>query len=116
VEVERAGDQTFLDGVRMTMKSFADLGLEVTVTELDVRIDAPTTDDDLSQQAQLYGEIFDICHAAPNCTAFMMWGFTDKYSWIPKSFPGDGDALILDDRFAFKPAYNTLHDRLAALP
>ena len=29
-------------------------------------------------------------------TTFMLWGFTDKHSWIPGTFPGTGDALIFD--------------------
>jgi hypothetical protein len=37
-----------------------------------------------------------------------MWGFTDKYSWIPGSFPGWGDALIYDTNYQPKPAYVSL--------
>ncbi|MEM2029204.1 MAG: endo-1,4-beta-xylanase [Candidatus Bathyarchaeia archaeon] len=35
----------------------------------------------------------------------MMWGFTDKYSWIPIYFSGYGAALIFDESYMPKPAY-----------
>jgi endo-1,4-beta-xylanase len=115
IKVNAADDPAFLDGVRTTMQAYADLGLEVTVTELDVRIETPASDADLAKQAQLFGDLFDVCHAQPACTAFVMWGFTDRYSWIPKFFSGFGEALVLDNRFAFKPAYDELLTRLADL-
>ena len=52
------------------------------------------------------------CRAAPNCPAFIMWGFTDKYSWIPGFFPGLGAALPWDEDFQTKPAY----DAIASVP
>ena len=41
-------------------------------------------------------------------TTFMLWGFTDKHSWIPGTFPGTGDALIFDSNYKKKPAYDSL--------
>jgi len=43
--------------------------------------------------------------ATPACQTFMMWGFTDKYSWIPAQFPGYGAACIYDENYQPKPAY-----------
>jgi hypothetical protein len=37
-----------------------------------------------------------------------MWGFTDKYSWIPGFFSGFGDALIFDVNYQPKPAYSAM--------
>jgi endo-1,4-beta-xylanase len=34
-----------------------------------------------------------------------VWGVTDKYSWVPDFFPGEGAALIFDENYAKKPAY-----------
>jgi endo-1,4-beta-xylanase len=42
-----------------------------------------------------------------------MWGFTDRYSWIPQFFPGMGEGLIFDDRYRRKPAYEALREALA---
>jgi endo-1,4-beta-xylanase len=42
----------------------------------------------------------------------MVWGFTDKYSWVPGTFPGTGRALIYDDNLSPKPAYTALKEAL----
>ncbi|KAL6156018.1 hypothetical protein ACJQWK_09980 [Exserohilum turcicum] len=36
-----------------------------------------------------------------------VWGVSDKYSWIPTTFPGEGSALLWDANFQKKPAYTT---------
>jgi endo-1,4-beta-xylanase len=89
------------------------LGLDVHITELDVRIQDPVSDDKLAQQAGLYREVCQACLAAPSCKALVLWGFTDKYSWVPASFAGYGSALIFDANYRPKPAYYALSDTLA---
>ena len=42
-----------------------------------------------------------------------MWGFTDKYSWVPGFFDGQGEATPLDVNFPPKPAYRGLQQTLA---
>ncbi|MFI7133524.1 endo-1,4-beta-xylanase [Nonomuraea sp. NPDC050153] len=37
--------------------------------------------------------------------ALTEWDYTDKYSWIPAFFPGEGAALPYDEDFRQKPAY-----------
>ncbi|MDH3208759.1 MAG: endo-1,4-beta-xylanase, partial [Gemmatimonadota bacterium] len=91
---------------------YADLGLQVQVTELDVRIEEPVTEADLAAQARVYREIMDVCLAAPNCTAFIMWGFTDRYSWVPGVFPGWSAATIMTERYKKKPAFTELLEAL----
>ena len=88
------------------LKRFADLGLEVQITELDIRL--PSNDAAmLTQQAALYGQIVSTCAKQPKCTAIQTWGFTDKYSWIPGFFKGFGWALPFDDQYGKKAAYNS---------
>ena len=41
-----------------------------------------------------------------------MAGFTDKSSWIPIFFKGSGAALIFDEEYKPKPAYETLREEL----
>jgi len=41
-----------------------------------------------------------------------MWGFTDKFSWIPSTFNGQGDALIFDANYQPKPAHAALKEIL----
>lgn len=92
----------------------AALGLELTITELDVRIRLPATEAALDRQAETYGDIGAFCLAQANCAALLTWGFTDRYSWIPGFFAGYGDALIFDADYHPKPAYSALHAALEA--
>ena len=43
---------------------------------------------------------------------FQTWGFTDKHSWIPGSYPGFGDALPFDVNYQPKPAVASMIDAL----
>ena len=95
-------------------RRLAGLGLEISMTEMDVRIALPTTADELQQQAQGYRDAINFCLAESNCKALVTWGFTDKYSWVPSTFSGQGDALIFDANYQPKPAYTALQEVLNA--
>jgi len=101
-----------LDEVSQNMKRLGELGLQVHITELDIRIKGSPTPELLEQQAQNYRDILNVCLNEPNCTAFIMWGMTDKYSWIPQTRQGYGSALIFDENYQPKPAYQALLDAL----
>jgi endo-1,4-beta-xylanase len=98
--------------VAKSLERLAALGLEIHITELDVRIELPVTDEKLQQQAEVYRRYLGVCLSIPNCKVFAMWGFTDKYSWIPKFSPGSGAALPFDSAYGRKPAYYALRDAL----
>jgi endo-1,4-beta-xylanase len=85
---------------------FTALGLQVQITELDVRM--PLDKQDLQQQARVYSDVAAACAATPHCTAIQTWGFTDRYSWIPHTFKGTGAALPFDSDYQPKPAYQSL--------
>jgi endo-1,4-beta-xylanase len=91
---------------------FAKLGLELHLTEIDVRL-TDSTPAALAAQAKLYGEITTLCVQQPSCKLLQTWGFTDKYSWIPGFFKGYGWALLWDEEFRKKPAYAAMRDALA---
>jgi endo-1,4-beta-xylanase len=93
-------------------RRLAGLGLEISLTEMDVRINLPTTPEELQQQAQAYRDAITFCLTEANCKALVMWGFTDKHSWIPGTFAGFGDALIFDANYQAKPAYTALREAL----
>lgn len=82
---------------------FAATGFDVRITELDVRLADGT--DGLAAQATAYGDAVRACRTQLRCRAITVWGFTDKYSWIPGAFPGFGRAHLWDQAFAPKPAY-----------
>ncbi|HSM83711.1 MAG TPA: endo-1,4-beta-xylanase [Nodosilinea sp.] len=94
--------------VAANMARLADLGLAVQITEMDVRTYLPATAADVEQQAQIYAAMLQTCLQAPNCDTFVTWGFTDRYSWVPRHFEGWGEALPLDRDYRAKPAYHRL--------
>ncbi len=93
---------------RTNAQRLAGLGLEVSITEMDVRISLPTTQQELDEQALAYSDAIQFCLSQPNVKTLVMWGFTDKYSWIPGFFSGFGDALIFDMNYQPKPAYSAM--------
>ena len=100
-------DPDKLHSLADNLDRFAKLGLEIHITELDIRLrdgDAAT----LVSQAKLYGEIVHACLQQPNCKFIQTWGVTDKYSWIPQSFKGYGWGLLWDDHYQKKPAYSSV--------
>lgn len=103
----RINDQHRLNATRL-----ADLGLELSITELDVRARLPLAAADLQSQAESYREVAEFCLSQSNCKALVTWGFTDKHSWIPGVFAGMGDALLFDSSYQPKPAYTALQQAL----
>ncbi|MFL6215936.1 MAG: endo-1,4-beta-xylanase [Blastocatellia bacterium] len=92
------------------------LGLEMMITELDVRAKLPMSDQDRATQATTYADILAFCLSQPNCKAVLTWGFTDKYSWIPGWYPGLGDSLLFDASYRPKPAYRALQQAMQPAP
>jgi endo-1,4-beta-xylanase len=98
----------FKNSLKQNIKRFNELGLEVVFTETDVRITTPTDQSELIDQARMYKAMLEATLESEGATTFMLWGFTDKHSWIPGTFPGTGDALIFDSNYKKKPAYDSL--------
>ncbi|KAH9851156.1 endo-1,4-beta xylanase [Lenzites betulinus] len=93
--------------LQQNMEEFVALGLEVAITELDIRFTAlPPTAVGLAQQKADYEAVVAACNAVEKCVGVTLWDFTDKYSWIPGTFPGQGDACPWTDTFAKRPAYD----------
>ncbi|MFE1259543.1 endo-1,4-beta-xylanase [Streptomyces albogriseolus] len=98
------------------LRRFDALGLETAVTELDVRMDVPEgslpTPAQEKQQAEYYQRMLQACLEVDGCNSFTIWGFTDKYSWVPVFFQGEGFATVMTEDFDRKPAYYALRDTL----
>jgi endo-1,4-beta-xylanase len=103
---------SLLANMKVNFDRFANLGLKISITELDVRMPMPSDQSKLNAQAEVYRMFMQVALATPACRTFMMWGFTDKYSWIPATFPGEGAACIYDENYQPKPAYTALLDVL----
>jgi endo-1,4-beta-xylanase len=98
------------------MQRFADLGLEIYITEMDVRVSSNPSASELQTQADYYKGVIQKCMAQPAVKAIQIWGFTDKYSWVPGTFPGRGAALIFDSNYNPKASYYAVQSALGSGP
>jgi len=115
VPIDGVGFETHLDlqfdvppQIEENLQRFAALGLDVDITEMDVRMPLPATSEQLAAQASVYSQLMQDCIAVPRCVDFTVWEYTDQYSWVPNAFAGEGAADIYDDNLAPKPAYDAL--------
>ena len=95
------------------MSKFTELGLDVAITEMDVRTDAPgTVAQQQEAQRSVYGAYARACRLQPRCTSFTTWGISDPYSWYRAA--GARASLLFDGAFNAKPAFNEVHDWIQA--
>lgn len=90
------------------------IGMTMQITELDIGFALGTaiSDADYEAQGHLYRQFMDLFLEAENMEAFVIWGFSDKYSWLKDQSKYNG--LIFDSSFAKKPAYDSLVASLKA--
>lgn len=110
----------FLDGppapqeLAENMRRLGDLGMQVHITEMDVRTYASQASpaEKSNAQAETYRAAMAACLQATNCNVFVTWGLTDHYSWIPGYFKQPDAPLLFDDAGQPKPAYQAVLDEL----
>ncbi len=115
-----------LASMRANFQRFNDLGVDLHITELDVRINIDTNTGlatnitDLATQADTYFNVYGTALAFPRTRVLQTWGYDDSHSWVPGFFPGSGAALPLDQKFNRKLAwwaiYNVLANQAENLP
>ncbi|MEW1908262.1 endo-1,4-beta-xylanase [Kitasatospora sp. NPDC085895] len=81
---------------RANLQRFADLGVDVQITELDIEGSG-------SAQAANYANVVNACLAVTRCTGITVWGITDKYSWRSSGTP-----LLFDGNYGKKAAYTAV--------
>ena len=91
--------------VAANMRRLAALGLDIHVTEMDVALAgaAGVPAEQLATQAAVYRDVLRTCLSVSRCTAFVMWGMTDRYTWRYPDTP-----LVLDRSYQPKPAFEAL--------
>jgi endo-1,4-beta-xylanase len=97
--------------IQQTIDRFRALRLQVHFSEVDVRFDFAdgVTADELNRQASIYRSLMDLYKANRDVvTSFLIWGVTDKYSWLPADWTPEGKPLLLNDTYGRKPAYHAL--------
>lgn len=106
-----SGKMPSVNDISTNLKQYTALGVEVAMTELDIRMSLPVTNASLAQQAQDFADATQACLEA-HCVGITIWDYTDKYSWIPKHFSGMGAPLLWDENLNKKPAYYAVAETL----
>jgi endo-1,4-beta-xylanase len=100
--------------MQANMQRFANLGLDVAVTELDVRINLPASSANLQQQATDFSNVVKACLGVTRCVGVTQWAIGDADSWIPGFFtnPPQGAATMFDQSYNPKPAFTAVQTAL----
>lgn len=112
-------NQGFIDAVERSIEDLATAGLEVAITELDIRICNNDRDENFQEAA--YRAYCEMALSQPNCHEILLWGLRDEDNWITLSntppFNGCQDASIVEgDNYTPKPAYTGVADAISTLP
>ncbi|WP_405014015.1 endo-1,4-beta-xylanase [Kitasatospora sp. NBC_01539] len=91
--------------LKANLQRFADLGVDVAITELDIRMQTPSNATTLAAQASDYGKVITACRGVTRCVGVTVWGLDDADSWVPGVFSGYGAATLYDENLQAKPAY-----------
>ena len=81
---------------RTTLSSFAALGVDVQITELDIEGSG-------TAQANTYRNVVNDCLAVARCNGITVWGIRDSDSWRSSGTP-----LLFDGNGNKKPAYDAV--------
>jgi endo-1,4-beta-xylanase len=108
-----ARDPVQEEAVRANIRRFTDLGLFVSFTEIDVRVALPLDAEKEAQQTAVYTKLMEIARSEKNTGSYILWGYTDKKSWIPRFFQGFGSAHLFDNNNKPKPAFESLKAMLS---
>ena len=129
VPIDGVGFQGHLDtqygfpDLQNNLQRFADLGLEVALTEVDIRTfvtqkpngtytNTPADPAEGAQQVEWWAWTLEACLAVEACNSYTVWGVSDANSWIPGWFTGQGAGLLYDMHNNPKPQYDALREVL----
>jgi endo-1,4-beta-xylanase len=122
VPIDGLGMQMHIDGthppekdeVIANMKRFADLGLDIYVTEFDVNMnDVPADGADKDNiSGKIYYEMMRACIESKVCKQFAYLGITDDETWYNYLGLKDPRPLMFDRQYQPKPAYFSTRDAL----
>ncbi len=125
VPVHALGIQAHLDGARLpdfssiraNLRRFADLGVEIHLTEVDLQIRTVSGGfkGKLALQARALYELTRLCVNEPACRELTFWGLSDRHTWVDGA-RGDDAPLLFDDSLAPKPVYYSVRAALLGHP
>lgn len=94
--------------VELSINRFAELGVEISISELDIRAGSnrQLTEKEANAQAYLYAQLFNIFREYSDIIARVtFWGMDDGSSWR-----ADENPLLFDKALKAKPAYYAVID------
>lgn len=74
------GSTPTIDQQIEVQNGFTDMGVEVAITELDIRLDLPVNETNLAQQKQDYKTTMGACMQVKKCVGVTVWDFYDPVS------------------------------------
>lgn len=102
-----------------TKSAYINAGLEVAITELDIRFSQGpfyTPDAERQQASDYYTSVASCMEVGEGCIGVVVWDFDDAYSWVPGTFAGQGGACLFNATLEAKPAYYAVADALKSVP
>lgn len=99
------------NGLRANLSRFGALGLDVELTEMDVKtseLAGLTVDDKLRAEADIYRRYAAVCQELAACKRLTVWAVGDAASWLgPAEMP-----VLFDGGYTPKPAWTAVSDGL----
>ena len=93
-------------------QTHVELNIKLKITELDIGFKSGinVSQSDLERQGKTFREYLDIILEEPNADTYLIWGVSDKWSWLGGLNRQKG--LIYDDNLKPKPAFDSILVRL----
>lgn len=113
VPIDGVGFQSHFDSGKIpkdfekNLQRFTDLGVEVALTELDIKIEMPATEAKIKQQADDFASVYRICQNNKKCVGVTVWGISDLYSYTRAN-----QGVLWDENFKPKLAVKEVEDVL----
>ncbi len=99
--------------ISKNFKRYYDIGVKCYITELDIAIPSAKmgTEAAWEQQGRDYVSYVKLMTETDYCQGIMVWGYSDKFSWIPEhSGFTKGEACLFDEMLKPKTAFYAVQD------
>lgn len=105
-------NMTSINNIKRSMEELDKLGLEAAITELDIRRCSGKYGTDAGRKAA-FKELTKMALSQPNCNTLVIWGISNKDSWISLGHaPGCDDPLLYNDSFNRNSGYFGVREAL----
>jgi endo-1,4-beta-xylanase len=119
---DRFGERFHAKGYRRFLQEFADRGLPILITEMDVLDDGLPANVKVRDRAiaDVYRRYLDVTLDVRAVKAVIAFGLTDRYTWLQEDMPREDGAarrpLAFDEEMRRKPAFHAIARSLRHAP